>query len=159
MIYFQAYWHYVMKRVAYSKLKPPDILIISVVKCLGYFFPSRQQYHHLCENVLRRKKIRNHRKRCWKNIKIIIINRNSIWPRPVCQTKNWQTQLKGRFPPGSKAMWNYPCLLNLSLHFTLIIPSDPRDLLANCFSSFYFIMFDVRKKLLCHIKHVHTLIK
>lgn len=65
------------------------------------------------------------------------------WPRPVCQTKNWQTQLKGRFPSGLKAMWNYPCLLNLSLHFTLIIPSDPRDLLANCFSLFLFIMSDV----------------
>lgn len=65
------------------------------------------------------------------------------WPRPVCQTKNWQTQLKGRFPSGLKTMWNYPCLLNLSLHFTLIIPSDPRDLLANCFSPFLFIMSDV----------------
>lgn len=113
------------------------------------FFLS-QQYHHEYESVFWRRKIRNQKKRCPKKKKkknwVSIINRNTIWPRPVCQTKNWQTQLKGRFPSGSKAMWNYPCLLNLSLHFTLIIPSDPWDLLANCFSSFYFIMFDITGK-------------
>lgn len=98
-------------------------------------------------------------KRDVKKIKVITINRNSIWPRPVCQTKNWQTQLKGRFPSGSKAMWNYPCLLNLSLHFTLIILSDPRDLLANCFCSFYFNMFDVIGKSWCVSFHMYTLRK
>lgn len=125
--------------------------MISVLKCVRYFFfTSLRQF--VWKYDLKRK-IRNQRKRCWKNIRIIIRNRNRIWPRPVCQTKNWQTQLKGRFPSGSKAMWNYPCLLNLSLHFTLIIPSDPRDLLANCFSSIYFIMFDVSDKKEVAVSH------
>lgn len=72
----------------------------------------------------------------------------AVWAqlRPVCQTKSRQTQLKGRFPSGWRATWNYPCLLNLSLHFTLIITSDPQEHLANCFSLFSFIMFNVTSR-------------
>lgn len=69
---------------------------------------------------------------------------SALWP--VCQTKSLQTPLKGRFPSGWRAMWNYPCLLNLSLHFTLIITSDPQEHLANCFSLFSFIMFNVTSR-------------